>query len=328
MKKQTLKIVFAALLVVASVFSFASCATWDGMKEDVNGLFEEKLQQNDPNLVSVSLCSTDAVVIPETEELPAHVLKTITATVVPAAAVNKELTWEVYWITNNIGEEAVVTDYVTIDTEGEDNEICNVRCFQAFGDSVIGIKAKTVKGGCEAECKVTFVGEPTALVATINGEAINNGTMFNVGEKVDFAVTTENIFGTVEDGLCQIGELSAALTLKGAFTVNVVTENGSTEKTVNLADSDDVIAKVLASLLAKTELVWNAEENTGSLSFAAVKAGDVLVNTQYYQVLYVSGLENVGFHVEITDDTYNLSHWFAVGFYEEMEVNMDSSLEF
>ena len=39
--KNVLKILCAALLVAATVFTFASCATWDGLKEDIKGLLEK-----------------------------------------------------------------------------------------------------------------------------------------------------------------------------------------------------------------------------------------------------------------------------------------------
>ena len=63
MKKQFVKIAAAALLVVASVLSLASCATVDGMKEDVNNFIEDNILGEEETL-SVVLCATEGVVVP------------------------------------------------------------------------------------------------------------------------------------------------------------------------------------------------------------------------------------------------------------------------
>ena len=96
MKKQITNIVCAALLVLASVFSLASCATWDGIKEDVNNLVDDQVIENDH--LSLSLCASAAVVVPATDDAPAYVEKTIAATVLPEKATNKALEWEILWL--------------------------------------------------------------------------------------------------------------------------------------------------------------------------------------------------------------------------------------
>lgn len=220
MKKQTLKIVFAALLVVASVFSLASCATWDGIKEDVNNLVDDQVIEND-NL-SLSLCASAAVVVPATDDAPAYVEKTIAATVLPEKATNKALEWEILWLENTLGEDAKVTDYVTIETSGEINNVCTVRCYQAFGDSVIGIKVKTVKGECEAQCEVTFVGEPSELAINLDGvESDGDKVTLLAGNNYSFAVALENIFEQVGE---EYGTYTMAVTVNGSYKAMYGTE--------------------------------------------------------------------------------------------------------
>ena len=213
MKKQITKIICAALLVLATVFSLASCATIDGMKEDINNFIENEVLTEDT--LSLSLCASEAVVVPATDDAPGYVEKKIAATVLPENATNKALEWEIYWQENTQGEDALVTDYVTIETSGETNNVCTVRCYQAFGDSVIAIKAKTIKGECEAICEVTFVGEPSELAIDLSGCEEDGGKVtLLAGQNYNFSLTLDNFFNHVGD---EYGTYTMTATANGAY---------------------------------------------------------------------------------------------------------------
>lgn len=342
--KNVLKIFCAALLVAATVFTFASCATIDGMKQDVKDFLKDNEEEivdefkdeeaaafrfNLLNSASLTLCSAEVEVVTST----ALVEKQLTALVEPSTAA-VEIEWEVYWITNPFGEDAVVTDYVTVSPSVDDSKVAIVGAHKAFKDAVIGVKAVTNPGGYSAVCEVSFVGEPKELLAVgIDDQdhfRIDQGHYLDMGSSLEFEVYSFNKFGTSIDGVCQIGDVNCELKLKGNITVNVTTENGTNAKQMSLTGSDDVTAEVLQSLLSNyIELIWEKyADYTGSIT-CNLKTGDLLVDSTYYQVTYVSGIDNVTFELNFNDNTYGTVGEVEIAFREFVDVALsDSTLTF
>lgn len=218
--KRIVSIATSCLLLLAVAFSLASCATWDGVKEDVKDLFQEEPEAN-----AISLVASEPVYFEATESSPAYVEKTITAVVVPANAIDQDLIWELYWENNTLGEDAKLADYVAIEADAEDSHILHVRCFKAFGDAVIGIRATVKDSDVTATCSVTFVGEPAELnifTASALDTVDNNGIgmlRLGSGQTYTFECSLSNIFGEVGE---IYGNYELAVEVGGACTFNGV----------------------------------------------------------------------------------------------------------
>ena len=79
----------------------------------------------------------------------------MTATVLPADATNKELTWSVFW-ENSTGWASGknVESYLTYSVE---NNICTIKCLAPFGESII-LKATSVDNpNIAARCTIDYL---------------------------------------------------------------------------------------------------------------------------------------------------------------------------
>ena len=184
--KNVLKILCAALLVAATVFTFASCATIDGMKQDVKDFLKDHEEEivdefkdeeaaafrfNLLNSASLTLCSAEAENVVATEETPAHLEKTLTATVYPEDTPFSALAWSVYWQDENAAD---VAEYITIQ-ENENAHSVVVSCWQQFeGVICIEVAAKDYPS-IKAVCEVTYVGIPSSMYA-VNEEGVKLST--------------------------------------------------------------------------------------------------------------------------------------------------------
>lgn len=89
--------------------------------------------------------------------------KTITATVLPATAINKAVDWSVEWAdntnTSNVGE------YITVTPDSDGSTTATVSCYKAFSGNIL-ITVTTRESNYTASCVVTFIGLPTDISAT------------------------------------------------------------------------------------------------------------------------------------------------------------------
>ena len=88
--------------------------------------------------------------------------KTLQATVLPESATDKSVTWSV-----SATEEGVdASEYIRLLTfDGAAENKISVLALQPFGGHEFIVKCTTVIGGFSAECKVTYVGEPSCINA-------------------------------------------------------------------------------------------------------------------------------------------------------------------
>lgn len=117
--------------------------------------------------------------------------KQIYATVEPATASNKDVSWTIDW--ENQREE-LVTDYVTVEPTAANQLVADVTCYAPFEGNII-ITVTTLEGNYSAQCVVNFLGLPTEiLVDTI---VSNDGETYNLGLNGTFTLNVEatNPFG-------------------------------------------------------------------------------------------------------------------------------------
>ena len=113
----------------------------------------------------------------------------ITATITPADAKNKNVTWTVEWDTESKLKDNSVTDYVTVTADSTNSLKATVVCKKAFRGSTIMVTVTTEEGGYAASCNVTYEGKPSAI--DVNS---GNALKVNLVGANSYAVSLSNVF--------------------------------------------------------------------------------------------------------------------------------------
>ena len=113
----------------------------------------------------------------------------ITATITPADAKNKNVTWTVEWDTESKLKDNSVTDYVTVTADSTNSLKATVVCKKAFRGSTIVVTVTTEEGGYAASCNVTYEGKPSAI--EVNS---GNALKVNLVGANSYAVSLSNVF--------------------------------------------------------------------------------------------------------------------------------------
>ncbi len=168
-------LVFAAVLCCAAL---VSCATWDGVKEDIKTGADKitgTLHITPFDSPNISLTSAEVALSDVT--IGNEMTRKLTATVLPdyLSADMKLVDWSVYWIENNEGDpQSTVDDFIKLDVLSDGSCEAYITPLRPFFGSTIGVKATTREGGFEAVCTVEFIGYPTVLnvLDPSNGNAV------------------------------------------------------------------------------------------------------------------------------------------------------------
>lgn len=142
--------------------------------------------------------------------------KQIYATIQPATASNKDVSWTIDWETQ---KEELVTDYVTVEPTLSNPLIADVTCYAPFDGNIV-ITVTTLEGNYSAQCLVTFVGQPTEIL--IDTIVSNDGTNYNLGLNGTFTLNVEatNPFGQIG---ADYSELEVTLWCSGSVTKGTYT---------------------------------------------------------------------------------------------------------
>ena len=120
--------------------------------------------------------------------------QTLTATIIPVTAANKEVDWSVAWAdaanTNNL------SDYLTVTPKSSGSTTATVACFKPFEGNII-ITVTTRDSGFQAQCVVNYVGKPTDIVFTSNLTPSTSGYHVATKGSYIFNVSLLNPLGTV-----------------------------------------------------------------------------------------------------------------------------------
>lgn len=192
--KKLLKILSLGL-IMTMLLSFAACTK--PVKPENND--DVVLEEVEIEMPGIMLSSGEAVINED-----GTISKTLTATVLPEDAPNKSVDWSVEWYVNNEGEDAIVTDYVTV-TPTEDGALtATVTCYKGFAGSTFMIWAKTRVGGFATNCIVRYVGTPNSLEIVQNGGTVvydeawgKNIIQLSAGETYEFDLALNNALNDV-----------------------------------------------------------------------------------------------------------------------------------
>ena len=176
MKKKILSGILIITMMATCAFAGAACSSEKGQSEPLNigteqAYTDSNMQFNESENNGINLMST---VIPTNEyatygvTAQAEVAYTLTATVNPSSATNKEVDWGIAWMdaSSTFATGKTVTDYVTVVPSYDGSVIATVTCYQAFEGEIL-VAVTTREGGFQADCIVTFSGSVTILGAGV-----------------------------------------------------------------------------------------------------------------------------------------------------------------
>ncbi len=92
---------------------------------------------------------------------------TITASIIPASALDKRVNWSVEWVDSSSewAKGKTVTDYVTVTADETDSRIATVNCLAPFGSQIKVVATSAVNEQAKANCYVDYYkkGEDIAM---------------------------------------------------------------------------------------------------------------------------------------------------------------------
>ena len=217
--KKLLKIL-SLCLITALLFSFTACTK--PVKPENND--DVVLEEVEIEMPGIMLSSGEAIINED-----GTISKTLTATVLPEDAPNKSVDWSVEWLENNEGEDAIVTDYLTV-TPTEDGALtATVTAHKSFLGSSINVICITRVGNYRAVCTASCSGTPEYIYFEFEGTEYKHYTdtiMLNAGETYTFDLMLYNALGEVaeEYGTFEIIEVGG----RGKFNASLYERaNGS-----------------------------------------------------------------------------------------------------
>lgn len=174
--------------------------------------------------------------------------KTLVATVLPADAPDKSVSWSVAWESGAALESSNVSSFLTVTPVSTGSSTAIVKCLQAFGNDKIIITCTTNVGGYKATCRVSFIGTPETLSIGTNGMTVGTDTSWNVSMVSVSCGTTSMLPLSLSNSLNSVGstfgQYTISITPYGGINYSARTfdkngnETSSTTETTNLQASN------------------------------------------------------------------------------------------
>ena len=188
-----LALVMAAMTIFSAV-SLTSCTPEDKPAETeeaahvLSGTLAVEPQSNAHMSISASPVTVSAT------ERATTLTQTLTATIIPVTAANKEVDWSVAWADS--GNTRNVTDYLTVTPKTSGSTIATVACFKPFDGNIV-ITVTTRDSGFWAQCVVDYVGKPTEMAFITTLTPTSSGYHMAPGGSYTFNVSLSNPLGSV-----------------------------------------------------------------------------------------------------------------------------------
>lgn len=247
-RKDAVKWVIVAIVLVAIIAAIVlgvlsswytnwDTSTWFGRGETV----EEETGETDPEVggavigesVGTGMVLASASISPASYEdygvsPMAETAYTLTATITPATADNKNVDWSVAWAnaSSSWASGKTVTDYVTVTPSSPGSLTATVECKQAFGEQVIVTCTSQQNADIKATCTVDYEEKISSVMLTldISGESyvINDSPLLPVPDSGTMSVDVEKTVGTVMQDFSS----SVSLTFTDSFYSALIDEFG------------------------------------------------------------------------------------------------------
>lgn len=126
---------------------------------------------------------------------------TLTATITPATADNKNVDWTVAWAnaSSSWASGKTVTDYVSVTPSSSGSLTATVECKQAFGEQIIVTCTSQQNAEAKASCTVDYYKRVSAIDASISNVDLSSGSDIPFTTGMSFTVKPTYSDGTLED---------------------------------------------------------------------------------------------------------------------------------
>lgn len=216
-------IVFVFLLsIFISCFAFVGCSKVDksvAVDEEGNELISGKIYDM-PSILSFTSAGNGVSV-------------TLTATVLPEDAANKQVDWSISWGNAPTYGSNDVTDYVDVVAQSEGSNVATITCYQAFGDDIINVVVTTRDGGYTAVCTVRFYGAPTSINYSTNKSLVGGNALVNsyyeisTTEEADFSILLDNQYHSIGSSFVPSYSISVTPVNDIYFVCELYADDGS-----------------------------------------------------------------------------------------------------
>ena len=168
-------LIVGALAAMSSGFTNWDVKTWFGGEEETveeeDPPVEDEIDEADPEVSSAVIgesagtgmvLASASIARANYEEYGvspmAETAYTLTATITPATAVNKNVDWSVAWAnaSSSWASGKTVTDYVTVTPSSSGSLTATVECKQAFGEQIIVTCTSQQNAEAKASCTVDY----------------------------------------------------------------------------------------------------------------------------------------------------------------------------
>ncbi|MBQ8409922.1 MAG: hypothetical protein IJY39_13765 [Clostridia bacterium] len=321
--KKLIALLLAAVMAF-SMLALVGCTPEDSETEAVNadnGQTKMVLALEPVNSQFITLSATPMLLSAKSGTLQ----QTLTATVLPATAANKEMDWTVEWADSSNTKS--VTEYVTVTPKSAGSTTATVTCYKAFEGNIV-ITVTTRDSGFKAQCIATYVGKPTDIVFTSSVTPAADGYHVAPGGSYTFNVSLTNPFGSVGS---QFDDIEVTVSAVGSVVLGYYeyyTSSGST-KWYDSSDTTVALSTIQDKLIS-------ASYQDGVLTVNALKAIEDYYGsmtrqdggrTRAYSNAFRSYASDCYFTVTITEKTSGLSETIKIRFDNTAvaSVSLDSS---
>lgn len=313
-KTKLLSLILAAVTILTAVF-LASCSPDDPSilnfrTLDTEYVTEGTLSVEPQSNLFISI-SASPVTVSVTEKATT-LTQTLTATIIPVTAANKEVDWSVAWA--DTANTRNVTDYLTVTPKSSGSTTATVACFKPFEGNII-ITVTTRDSGFWAQCVVDYVGKPTDIVLTTNLTPTSNGYHLAPTGNYSFNVGLTNPLGTVGE---QFNDIEVDVSAVGSVILGY-REYYTASATEKWFDASDVTVE----LKTLTDKFISVSYNNGVLTVNTLGAIEDYYEsmeridggrTRAYKNQFRSYVNDCYFTVTLTEKTSGLSKTIKIHF--------------
>lgn len=313
-KTKLLSLILAAVTILTAV-ALASCTPEDPSILNLTTLETAYITEGtlavEPQSTPFISISASPVTVSVTEKATT-LTQTLTATIIPMTAANKEVDWSVAWA--DTANTRNVTDYLTVTPKSSGSTTATVACFKPFEGNII-ITVTTRDSGFWAQCVVDYVGKPTDIVLTTNLTPTSNGYHLAPTGNYSFNVGLTNPLGTVGE---QFNNIEVDVSAVGSVILGY-REYYTATATEKWFDASDVTVE----LKTLTDKFISVSYNNGVLTVNTLGAIEDYYEsmeridggrTRAYKNQFRSYVNDCYFTVTITEKTSGLSKTIKIHF--------------
>lgn len=229
---------FMTAVVIFMSIALVSCTSegpYDAETNEIEATAFHTLSVKPQSNPYISLVASPVTV--SVTEKATTLTQTLTATIIPVTAANKEVDWSVAWADS--ANTRNVTDYLTVTPKTGGSTTATVACFKPFEGNII-VTVTTRDSGFWAQCVVDYVGKPTDMVFASNLTPTSNGYHVGPNGSYSFHVSLTTPLGAVGE---QFNNVEVDVGAVGAVTLGY-REYYTASATERWYDASDTIVEL------------------------------------------------------------------------------------